>query len=101
MKIDWDEIVFNFVVVFTIVALLLPVIALSYKIITSEITLEDEVQEPLQNVVCDTSYGVQYFDHKGVLTLRVNSEGKPIKCYDWRITTISRTIKRKIWRETT
>lgn len=35
-----------------------------------------------QNVVCDTSYGVQYFEHKGVLTLRVNHEGKPIKCYE-------------------
>ena len=38
--------------------------------------------KPLQNVVCDTSYGVQYFEHKGVLTLRVNNEGKPIKCYE-------------------
>ena len=38
--------------------------------------------KPLQNVVCDTSYGVQYFEHKGVLTLRVNHEGTPIKCYE-------------------
>ena len=35
-----------------------------------------------QNVVCDTSCGVQYFEHKGVLTLRVNNEGKPVKCYE-------------------
>ena len=38
--------------------------------------------KPLQNVVCDTSYGVQYFEHKGVLTLRVNHEGVPIRCYE-------------------
>ena len=38
--------------------------------------------KPLQTVVCDTSYGVQYFEHKGVLTLRVNSEGTPIRCYE-------------------
>jgi len=37
--------------------------------------------KPLQNVVCDTSYGVQYFEHKGVLTLRVNHEGTPIRCF--------------------
>ena len=37
--------------------------------------------KPLQNVVCDTSYGVQYFEHKGVLTLRVNHEGVPIRCF--------------------
>ena len=35
-----------------------------------------------QNVVCDTSYGVQYFEHKGILTLRVNNEGTPIRCYE-------------------
>ena len=38
--------------------------------------------KPLQNVVCDTSYGVQYFEHKGVLTLRVNHEGVPIRCFE-------------------
>ena len=38
--------------------------------------------KPLQNVVCDTSYGVQYFEHKGILTLRVNKEGTPIRCYE-------------------
>ena len=38
--------------------------------------------KPLQNVVCDTSYGVQYFEHKGILTLRVNHEGVPIRCYE-------------------
>ena len=38
--------------------------------------------KPLQNVVCDTSYGVQYFEHKGILTLRVNHEGTPIRCYE-------------------
>lgn len=38
--------------------------------------------KPLQNVVCDTSYGVQYFEHKGYLTLRVNHEGVPIRCFE-------------------
>lgn len=38
--------------------------------------------KPLQNVVCDTSYGVQYFEHKGVLSLRVNHEGVPIRCFE-------------------
>ena len=38
--------------------------------------------KPLQNVVCDTSYGVQYFEHKGILTLRVNHEGIPIRCFE-------------------
>lgn len=38
--------------------------------------------KPLQNVVCDTSYGVQYFEHKGILTLRVNHEGAPIRCFE-------------------
>ena len=38
--------------------------------------------KPLQNVVCDTSYGVQYFEHKGILTLRVNHEGVPIRCFE-------------------
>ena len=35
-----------------------------------------------QNVVCDTDYGVQYFEYKGNLTLRVNHEGRPIRCYE-------------------
>lgn len=35
-----------------------------------------------QNAVCDTSYGVQYFEYKGNLTLRVNHEGRPIRCYE-------------------
>lgn len=35
-----------------------------------------------QNVVCDLVYGVQYFEHNGSLTLRVNREGKPIRCYE-------------------
>ena len=35
-----------------------------------------------QNVVCDTGYGVQYFEYKGNLTLRVNHEGRPIRCYE-------------------
>lgn len=35
-----------------------------------------------QNVVCDTDYGVQYFEYKGNLTLRVNNEGRPIRCYE-------------------
>jgi len=35
-----------------------------------------------QNVVCDTGYGVQYFEYKGNLTLRVNHEGRPIRCHE-------------------
>lgn len=35
-----------------------------------------------QNVVCDTGYGVQYFEYRGNLTLRVNHEGRPIRCYE-------------------
>ena len=35
-----------------------------------------------QNIVCDTGYGVQYFEYKGQLTLRVNHEGRPIRCYE-------------------
>ena len=36
----------------------------------------------LQNVVCDTDFGVQYWEHRGNLTLRVNHEGNPIRCYE-------------------
>lgn len=43
---------------------------------------ETNQPKPLQNVVCDTSYGVQYFEHKGILTLRVNHEGIPIRCFE-------------------
>ena len=43
---------------------------------------EKNQPKPLQNVVCDTSYGVQYFEHKGILTLRVNHEGVPIRCFE-------------------
>ena len=48
--------------------------------------LNDFKNEPTpmskQNVVCDTSYGVQYWERNGNLTLRVNSEGRPIRCYE-------------------
>lgn len=47
-------------------------------------TLKQDDVPPMakQNVVCDTSYGVQYFEYKGNLTLRVNQEGRPIRCYE-------------------
>lgn len=35
-----------------------------------------------QNVVCDLVYGVQYFEYNGNLTLRVNHEGNPIRCFE-------------------
>lgn len=35
-----------------------------------------------QNVVCDLVYGVQYFEHDGRLTMRVNHEGTPIRCFE-------------------
>ena len=60
-------------VVLMVVAILLSLASHFYK--TNQ-------PKPLQNVVCDTSYGVQYFEHKGVLTLRVNHEGVPIRCFE-------------------
>lgn len=41
-----------------------------------------EQKMSIQAVVCDLVYGVQYFEYKGQLTLRVNQEGVPIKCYE-------------------
>ena len=35
-----------------------------------------------QNVVCDTGYGVQYFEYRGKLTIRLNHEGTPIRCFE-------------------
>lgn len=61
---------------FGLVALVVLLLFLSYK--------EKDSKPPMskQNVVCDLVYGVQYFEHNGSLTVRVNHEGVPIKCYE-------------------
>jgi hypothetical protein len=33
-----------------------------------------------QTIVCDEDYGVEYFQYKGRLTLRVDKEGNPVEC---------------------
>ena len=72
---DLMDIVFMVVMIGGIIFALSMLVLLIVAIFTPQ-------PKPLQNVVCDTSYGVQYFEHKGVLTLRVNHEGKPIRCYE-------------------
>jgi len=72
---DLMDIVFMVVMIGGIIFALSMLVLLIVAIFTPQ-------PKPLQNVVCDTSYGVQYFEHKGVLTLRVNHEGVPIRCFE-------------------
>jgi len=76
-----DDLIDLLMVIFTFIGLI-SIIFLVGSEIFSVLNLQSNQPKPLQNVVCDTSYGVQYFEHKGVLTLRVNHEGNPIRCYE-------------------
>ena len=68
-----------------LLAIVLVLIIVMPSLVVSKI-LNDFKNEPTpmskQNVVCDTAYEVQYWERNGNLTLRVNSEGRPIRCYE-------------------
>lgn len=68
----------NFAILFTSFLLLV----LSIMVLL-EVNKKDEAP-PMskQNVVCDLVYGVQYFEHDGSLTVRLNHEGVPIRCFE-------------------
>ena len=68
-----------------LLAIVLVLIIVLPSLVVSKI-LNDFKNEPnpmsKQNVVCDLVYGVQYFEHNGSLTVRINHEGVPIRCYE-------------------
>lgn len=72
----------NLVELLSVIALSAIIALVIFLAILEIVDISNRQHKPLQTVVCDTSYGVQYFEHKGVLTLRVNHEGVPIRCYE-------------------